>query len=63
MACDAVKAITDANGDGFVSFDEFEALMNSKAVAKPNALNRWVAGRACGHDAKAGTCACGGAAL
>jgi EF hand len=31
----------DANGDGFVSFDEFEALMNSKAVAKPNALNRW----------------------
>lgn len=32
----------DADGDGFVSFDEFKTLMNSKAVAKPNALNRYV---------------------
>ncbi len=37
----------DADGDGFVSFAEFEALMNSKAVAKPNALNRWLHGFTC----------------
>jgi hypothetical protein len=40
MAGDAAALTTDADKDGFVSFDEFEALMNSKAVAKPNALNR-----------------------
>lgn len=30
----------DANGDGFVDFDEFESLMNSPVVQKPNMLNR-----------------------
>ncbi len=30
----------DANGDGFVDFDEFECLMNSPVVQKPNMLNR-----------------------